>query len=101
MPQRIIHHFGNVACESILEAYGIVTKDQKTNPLEYKQCPNCYEPNKPDSKYCVNCQLVLSYDAYSETLKTQKEKENDLNSLKQLVETYNFIKRKAMIDQTL
>ena len=39
---RYIHCFGNESCESILEAYGIVTKDQKlSDVLRPKQCPNC------------------------------------------------------------
>lgn len=52
MPQIYTHYYGNEASESLLEAYGIVTKDQKlSNPLRPKQCPNCNEPNKPDSKF--------------------------------------------------
>ena len=30
MPRRYIHLFGNAACEDILEAYGLVSKDQQT-----------------------------------------------------------------------
>jgi hypothetical protein len=30
MPKRYIHLFGNAACEDILEAYGLVSKDQQT-----------------------------------------------------------------------
>ena len=29
MPQKYIHYFGNEASESLLEAYGVVTKDKK------------------------------------------------------------------------
>ena len=29
MPQKYLHYFGNEASESLLEAYGIITKDQK------------------------------------------------------------------------
>ena len=57
MPQKYLHYFGNEASESLLEAYGIVTKDQKlSDALRPKQCPNCSEPNKPDSKFCAHCQ---------------------------------------------
>jgi integrase len=82
MPQRYIHHFGNVACESILEAYGIVTKDKQLNDaLKSKLCPNCSEPNKVDSKFCANCRMVLTYDAYSETLEKQQEKDSQISAL--------------------
>ena len=72
MHLKYIHYFGNEASESLLEAYGITTKDQEQiNVLRYKQCPNCNEPNKAESKFCTKCKMVLNYDAYNETL--QKE----------------------------
>jgi integrase/recombinase XerD len=79
VPQRYINYFGNEASESLLEAYGIRPKDQKNSDiLRPKQCPNCDEPNKLDSKFCTKCKLVLSYDAYNETLEEQKKKEDKL-----------------------
>src|SRR5919198_453882 len=65
MPQKYLHYFGNESSESLLEAYGIIPKDQQsTDVLRPKQCPNCQEPNKPDSKFCAKCRMVLTYDAY-------------------------------------
>ncbi len=76
MHLKYLHYFGNEASESLLEAYGIVTKDQNlTDALKPKQCPNCNEPNKPDSKFCAKCRMVLTYDAYNETLENQKDTE--------------------------
>jgi integrase len=77
MPQKYIHYFGNESNESLLEAYGIVTKDQKPDPLRYKQCPNCNEPNKPDSKFCAKCRIVLTYSAYGETVDNNKQERDD------------------------
>jgi hypothetical protein len=76
MAQKYIHYFGNESSESLLEAYGIVTKDDQklsSSILKPKQCPNCNEPNKPDSKFCAKCRMVLTYDAYNETLEKQQE----------------------------
>jgi integrase len=79
MPQKYIHYFGNESSESILEASGIITKDHNlSDVLRPKQCPNCNEPNKPDSKFCAKCRMVLTYDAYSETLESEKQKEDKL-----------------------
>jgi integrase len=79
MHLKYLHYFGNESSESILEAYGIITKENKeSNHLKLKQCPNCSEPNKPDSRFCAKCRLVLSYDAYNETLEEQKKKEDKL-----------------------
>jgi hypothetical protein len=84
MAQKYIHYFGNESNESILEAYGVVTKDQKlSDVLKSKQCPNCSEPNKPDSKFCAKCRMVLTYDAYSETVEDMQIKDNEVKNLKE------------------
>jgi hypothetical protein len=87
MPQKYLHYFGNEASESLLEAYGIVTKDQQlSNTLRSKQCPNCNEPNQPLVKFCAKCRMVLTYDAYSETLEKQQEKESEVQLLQERYE---------------
>ncbi len=84
MHLRYLHYFGNESCESILEAYGIVTKDQTlSDTLRPKQCPNCNEPNKPDGKFCAKCRMVLTYDAYSETVEDIQIKDNEVKNLKE------------------
>jgi integrase/recombinase XerD len=83
MHLKYLHYFGNESSESLLEAYGIVTKDKQfSNALKPKQCPNCSEPNKPDSKFCARCRMVLTYDAYSETIEEKQQKDNELDALK-------------------
>jgi len=80
MHLKYLHYFGNESNDSILEAYGIISKDkQLSEALRPKQCPNCDEPNKPDSKFCAKCRMVLTYDAYSETLESEKQKEDKLS----------------------
>ncbi|MFL6421568.1 MAG: zinc ribbon domain-containing protein, partial [Nitrososphaeraceae archaeon] len=84
MHLKYIHYFGNESSESLLQAHGIVIKDQKlTDALKPKQCPNCNEQNKPDSKFCAKCQMVLNYDAYSETLQHEKQKEDRWNMMEE------------------
>ena len=64
MHLKYLHYFGNESNDSILEAYGMIWKDKKiSDSLRPKQCPNCNEPNKPDSKFCAKCRMVLTYDA--------------------------------------
>lgn len=80
MHLKYLHYFGNESNDSILEAYGIISKDKHlSEALRPKQCPNCNEPNKPDSKFCAKCRMVLTYDAYSETLESEKQKEDKLS----------------------
>jgi hypothetical protein len=82
MHLKYLHYFGNESNDSILQAYGIIPKDlEAADVLRPKQCPNCNEPNKPDSKFCAKCRMVLTYDAYNETLEGQKQKEDQLNAV--------------------
>jgi len=84
MPQKYLYYFGNESSESLLEAYGIVTKDLKsTDALKPKQCPNCSEPNKPDSKFCAKCRMVLTYDAYNETVEEKEDKGKEIDKMKE------------------
>jgi integrase/recombinase XerD len=80
------HWFGNESSESLLEAYGIVASGEQIDQLRPKQCPNCSEPNKVDSKFCAKCRMVLSYDAYSETLEQRKEEKTQWEDLRRDVD---------------
>jgi integrase len=83
MHLKYLHYFGNESSESLLEAYGILPRGQQIDQLKPKQCPNCSEPNKPDSKFCAKCRMVLTYDAYKQTLETQKEKDDKLTKMEE------------------
>ena len=87
MHLKYLHYFGNESSESLLEAYGIVTKDKQfSNALKPKPCPNCTEPNKPDSKFCAKCRMVLTYDAYGETIEEKQQKESEVKELREKYE---------------
>lgn len=95
MPQVYLHYYGNESSESLLQAYGIITKnDQKLDPLRPKQCPQCSEPNMVDSKFCVKCRMILSYDAYTESLEKQQEEKHSWESMrKELDDIKKLLKR--------
>jgi len=82
MAQKYIHYFGNESSESLLEAYGIVTKDNiPINTLNPKICPNCNEGNTQDAKFCSRCKMIMSFEGYQEALESQKEKEDKLSAI--------------------
>ena len=84
MHLKYIHYFGNEASESLLEAYGLVTKQQEQSRImQYKQCPNCNEPNKSENRFCAKCKMVMTYDAYNETLEKEKQRELEVQNLKE------------------
>jgi F0F1-type ATP synthase membrane subunit b/b' len=87
MHLKYLHYFGNESSDGILEAWGIMPKDkQQSEALKPKQCPNCNESNKPDSRFCAKCRMVLTYDAYNETLEKQQEKESEVQRLQEKYE---------------
>jgi integrase len=86
MHMKYLHYFGNESNESLLAEYGIVTEANKGNVLlpdnlRPKLCPNCNESNIPDCKFCAKCRMVLTYDAYEETIEEQKTKDNQLKDM--------------------
>jgi ribosomal protein L40E len=84
MAQKYIHYFGNESSETLLEAYGIVTKNSVSiDTLNPKICPNCNEGNTQDAKFCSKCKMLMSFDGYQEVLQEQQEKDKDLQSVKE------------------
>jgi integrase len=83
MPQVYIHYFGNESSKSILEIKGFIKKDntEKIDTLKARYCPTCNEPNKHDSKFCLKCKMVLSYDSYQDTLEKEKQKVSNFDLL--------------------
>jgi hypothetical protein len=86
MHLKYLHYFGNESNESLLEAYGIIDKGIQLDQLRPKQCPNCNESNKVDSKFCANCRMILSYEGYRESLERQKEEKMTQATVNQLSE---------------
>jgi integrase len=83
MAQKYIHYFGNESSESLLEAYGIITNNNiPIDRLNPKVCPNCNEGNTQDAKFCSKCKMIMSLEGYQEALESQKEKESEIQNLK-------------------
>ena len=82
MHQKYIHYFGNESNESILEAYGLKPKAEQIDKMKPRQCPNCSELNKIDSKFCIKCRMILSYDAYTETIQDNNKFKDQISELK-------------------
>jgi integrase len=93
MHLKYLHYFGNESNESLLEAYGIVDKGIQIDQLRPKQCPNCTEPNKPDSKFCAKCRMALSYDAYTESLEKQQQEKSDIDDIRKEIDNIKQIMR--------
>jgi hypothetical protein len=55
------------------------------------------KPNKPDSRFCAKCRMVLSYDAYEETVDNKQEKEDAIatlsDQLKKVIQEIEILKK--------
>jgi predicted nucleic acid-binding Zn ribbon protein len=82
MPQVYIHLSGE-SSKILLEKRGIISKRDKENleELRSRQCPNCSEPNRRDSRFCSSCRMILSYDAYTKALEEKTQKESEIKTL--------------------
>ena len=87
MPQKYIHYFANESSESLLEAYGIVTKNNiPITSLNPKTCTHCGEGNTQDARFCSKCKMLMSFEGYQEVLEEQKKRELDIEKLKDVYE---------------
>jgi integrase len=84
MVEIYTHEFGNESSELLLQACGIIPANaQEDNILKPLQCPDCNEPNKPESRFCAKCNMVLTFDAYKETLEKEKQRELEVQNLRE------------------
>ena len=93
MNLKYLHYFGNESSKSLLEANGIVASGKQIDQLRPKQCPNCIEPNKPDSKFCAKCRMEPSYDAYTESLEKQQQEKSDIDDIRKEIDNIKQIMR--------
>src|SRR5687767_3128262 len=83
MVEIYTHEFGNESSQLLLQPRGIIPADAQENEiLKPLQCPSCNESNKPDSRFCATCNMILTYDAYKETLEKEQERESEIQNLK-------------------
>ncbi len=83
MPQIYVHWYGNESSNSLLELYGVTSKQGSIQELRPRYCPHCNEPNKKDSRFCSKCKMVLTYDEFAKVLEKQKEKDNEVQKMRE------------------
>jgi integrase/recombinase XerD len=89
METKYLHFLGAESNDTILsEIYGLETvstlKSKKMSQILVPRiCPNCNESNISDSKFCSKCRMVLTYDAYSETIEEQTKKDKQIDQMQQ------------------
>jgi hypothetical protein len=82
---QIYIHLSGESSKILLQRRGVIKQNDigKDNALRTRQCPNCFEPNRPDSQFCTKCRIVLSLESYNDVLKRQKEKDLEIEKLRE------------------
>lgn len=89
--QKYQHYYADDAFDAMLAMMGGLVlpantvEDRMKNLIKPKQCPNCEESNKPESKSCAKCKFVLTFDAFNVAIpegeKAAKEAEEQRKAL--------------------
>jgi integrase len=82
MPTVYLHYFGTESAKKLLEAKGVIQhNNMNVNLLKSKSCPHCSVPNKPDAKFCMSCKMILTLDAYTDTINEANETRRKLEEV--------------------
>ena len=90
--QKYQHYYADDAFDAMLtEMDGLMPaqlgqNNKKKDLLKPKQCPNCAETNKPESKFCVKCKFVLSYDGFNEAIEEKAKVAGETEEIKKKIE---------------
>jgi integrase/recombinase XerD len=92
--QKYQHYYSDDGIEAMLLADGLTTvsstasgkNGKNKNLLKPKACPNCNENNKPESKFCVKCKYVLSYDGFNEAIEEKAKAASETEEMKKKIE---------------
>ena len=102
--QRYQHYYDNDSVEAMLVADGLIlpnaTGKNKRDLLKPKQCPNCDESNKPETKFCVKCKFILSFDAYNEKAQEAEKNKREIQELKEEQEHLRLQLGESMMQTT-
>jgi hypothetical protein len=92
--QKYQHYYNDDSFDAMLTMMDGLTvshvdsRSSQRGLLRPKQCPNCSESNKPESKFCSKCKFVLSFDAFNEAIeekeKAAKEAEESKKKMKEI-----------------
>ena len=68
------HELNGESFEDVMLACGVDLRDRKERELQLQQelsgkhCPYCRMLNIPDARFCTECKLALTIDAFNETM---------------------------------
>jgi integrase len=90
--QKYQHYLGDDSFDAMLTVMdGLIpatTGHDRKKILKPRLCPNCEESNTPESKFCVKCKFVLSFDAYNEVTEEAEKRTKELEEMKARLKSF-------------
>jgi hypothetical protein len=89
------HELNGESFEDVMLACGVDLRDRKERELQIqelscKHCPYCRMLNIPDTRFCSECKLALTIDAFNETIEEKakavqeaEQSKRDMQEMKQ------------------
>jgi integrase len=90
--QKYQHYYTDDAFDAMLitmDGLMLPSQDAKSksrNLLKPKQCPNCDESNKPESKFCSKCKFALTFEAFNEAIDEKERATKDAEEQKKKID---------------
>src|SRR5215213_1336448 len=67
--QNYQHYYNDDSFDAMLtmmDGLKPISPTRNRTLLKPRLCPNCFETNKPESRFCSKCKFVLTFDAFNE-----------------------------------
>lgn len=85
-----IHLSGKDTDEAILKLNGIIPDEKEKSKMELRECPRCKHKNKPTSRFCEMCSMVLDKEEADKVIKAEFEKDKLNNFMNELTQDEEF-----------
>jgi integrase/recombinase XerD len=94
------HELKGESFEDVMLACGVDLRDRKERELQLqelsgKHCPYCRMLNIPDARFCTECKLALTIDAFNETMEEKakavqeaEQSKRDMQEMKERLDSF-------------
>jgi hypothetical protein len=95
------HELNGESFEDVMLACGVDLRDRKERELQQQQelsgkhCPYCRMLNIPDARFCSECKLSLTIDAFNETMEEKakavqeaEQSKRDMQEMKERLDSF-------------
>src|SRR5215211_2846159 len=82
--QKYQHYYNDDSFDAMLtmmDGLKPISPTRNSTLLNPRLCPNCFETNKPESRFCRKCKFVLTFDAFTEATKESEKTKQQMEEM--------------------